>query len=123
MPSDPIDVILYFHGIAGPWKPLKVTGVANRIYATEDIVLRIASEHPDAVVDARTESVAAPAAFAAGIMTPRLIAFDDSGKLVNRPYSIWERVHAETLGLANLTPSEEIFGSRSERRFHISIRT
>src|SRR5215469_12721204 len=106
MPTDPVDVILDFHGIAGPWKPLKVTGMANRIYATEDIVLRIASEHPDAVVDARTESVAAPAAFAAGIMTPRLIAFDDSGKLVNRPYSIWERVHAETLGLANLTPSQ-----------------
>src|SRR5215813_10216655 len=71
MPTDPVDVILDFHGIAGPWKPLKVTGMANRIYATEEIVLRIATEHPQAVADARTESVAAPAAFAAGIMTPR----------------------------------------------------
>ena len=106
MPTDGVDVILDFHGIAGPWKPLKVTGAANRIYATEDIVLRIATEHRDAVVDAQTESLAAPAAFAAGIMTPRLIAFDDSGRLLNGPYSIWERVHAETLGLANLTPSQ-----------------
>ena len=106
MPAEPVDVILDFHGIAGPWMPLKVTGVANRIYATKDIVLRIATEHPDAVVDARTESVAAPAAFAAAIMTPRLIAFDDSGRLVNRPYSLWERVHADTLGLATLTPSQ-----------------
>lgn len=104
MPPNPVDAILDFHSIEGPWKPLKVTGVANRIYATEDVVLRIATEHPDAVADARTESVAAPAAFAAGIMTPRLIAFDDSRRLVDRPYSIWERVHAETLGLANPTP-------------------
>ena len=57
MPTDPVDVILDFHGIAGPWKPLKVTGAANRIYATEDIVLRIATEHPDAVLDAHAATL------------------------------------------------------------------
>jgi aminoglycoside phosphotransferase (APT) family kinase protein len=76
--------------------------VANRIYATDEIVLRIATDHPDAVVDARTESVAAPAAFAVGVLTPRLLVFDDSRAVIDRPYSIWERIHAETLGLAQL---------------------
>ena len=82
--------------------PLKTTGLANRVYATADVVLRVATDHPDAVPDARTESVAAPAAREAGIRTPRLLAFDDSRALVNRPFSIWERVHGETLGCAGL---------------------
>ncbi|MBW3570133.1 MAG: aminoglycoside phosphotransferase family protein [Gemmatimonadetes bacterium] len=92
------------HGVRGPWAPLHATGVANRIYATRDVVLRVATDHPDAVPDARTESVAAPAAFAAGILTPRLIAFDDSRSVVDRPFSLWERVHGETLGLLQLDP-------------------
>ncbi|MGH7464528.1 MAG: aminoglycoside phosphotransferase family protein [Longimicrobiales bacterium] len=78
---------------------LEATGVANRIYATRDVVLRIATEHPDALTDARTESVAAPVARAAGVPVPRLLAFDDSRKLVDRPYSLWERVQGETLGV------------------------
>jgi len=73
--------------------------VANRIYATDEVVLRIATDHPDAIADARTESVAAPVARAAGVKTPRLLAFDDSRLLIDRPYSLWERVHGETLGL------------------------
>ena len=100
---DPVDAILAHHGIEGPWQPLKATGLANRIYATRDVVLRIATDHPDAIVDARTESVAAPVARAAGVLVPRLIAFDDSRTIVDRPYSIWERIHGATLGL--LPPS------------------
>ena len=62
----------------GEWGPLAATGIANRIYATEEVVLRIAVEGDESVADARTESVAAPAARAAGVATPRLLAFDDS---------------------------------------------
>lgn len=40
---------------------------------------------------------------AAGILTPQLIVFDDTRTLVDRPFSLWERVHGETLGLATLT--------------------
>jgi len=47
---------------------------------------------PGAIGDARTESVAAPAARAAGVRTPRLLAFDDTRALVDRPWSVWERV-------------------------------
>src|SRR5687767_1145831 len=99
---DPVDRILDAYGMPGPWDLLPATGVANRIYATQAIVLRVATDHPDAVGDARTESVAAPVAYSAAIRTPLLIVFDDSRALVNRPLSIWERVHGETLGRAGL---------------------
>lgn len=96
---DPVDDILRHHGVLAPWTVLPATGVANRIYATRDVVLRVATDHPEALPDARTESVAAPIARAAGVRTPRLLAFDDSRRHVDRPYSIWERIHGETLGL------------------------
>lgn len=108
MTIDPVDDILRLHGFSGPWQLLPATGIANRIYATADIVLRVATDHEDAVPDARTESVAAPVAHQAGILTPRLIAFDDSRTLVARPYSLWERVHGETLGLAQLDPARQM---------------
>ncbi|MBI4905194.1 MAG: aminoglycoside phosphotransferase family protein [Acidobacteria bacterium] len=98
--------ILSHHGIQGGWQSLPATGLANRIYATSNVVLRIATDHPEAVEDARTESVAAPIAHAAGVLTPRLLVFDDSRTLVDRPYSLWERVHGHTLGL--LTESERM---------------
>jgi aminoglycoside phosphotransferase (APT) family kinase protein len=98
-PADPVDAILARHGVRGPWAPLPATGIANRIYATRDVVLRVGTDHPEAVCDARTESVAAPVARAAGIRTPRMLAFDDSGELTERPHSLWERVHGETVGL------------------------
>jgi aminoglycoside phosphotransferase (APT) family kinase protein len=98
MAGDPVDRILAAYRITGPWESLTATGVANRIYATRDVVLRVATDHPDAVVDARTESVAAPVARAAGVLTPRLIAFDDTRSIVDRPFSLWERVHGATLG-------------------------
>jgi aminoglycoside phosphotransferase (APT) family kinase protein len=104
MRVDPVDVLLARHGVAGRWHRLTTTGVANRVYATPDVVLRVATDHPDAISDARTESVAAPVARAAGLPVPRLIAFDDSRSLLDRPYSIWERIHAETLGLLASDP-------------------
>jgi aminoglycoside phosphotransferase (APT) family kinase protein len=96
-PTDPVTALLARHGICDPWAPLPTTGLANRVYATANVVLRVATDHPEAVEDARTESVAAPAARAAGVETPRLLVFDDSRVLVDRPYSIWERVQAEPL--------------------------
>jgi aminoglycoside phosphotransferase (APT) family kinase protein len=100
--SDPVDRILAAHGIRGPWARLPTTGLANRVYATRDVVLRIATDHPDAIPDARTESIAAPVAHIAGVRTPRLIAFDDSRAIIDRPLSLWERIRGETLGLAKL---------------------
>lgn len=96
---DPVDAILSHHGLRAPWQELPATGIANRIYATDDFVLRVAVGGSEALNDARTESVSAPVARAAGVLVPRLIAFDESGTIVDRPYSLWERVHGETLGL------------------------
>lgn len=94
-----VSAILARYDIPGPCRPLKATGIANRIYATADVVIRIATNHEDAVADARTESVAAPVARAVGVLVPQLLVFDDSRTLLPRPYSIWERVQGETLGL------------------------
>jgi aminoglycoside phosphotransferase (APT) family kinase protein len=101
-----IDAMFARHGVTGAWEALPSTGVANHVFATRDLVLRVATDHPDAVPDARTESVAAPVAHAAGILTPRLIGFDDTRRLVGRPFSLWERVHGETLGMATLSPRQ-----------------
>lgn len=95
--------MLAARGIHESWERLLDSGVANRIYVTKDVVLRVATDHEDAIVDAYTESVAAPIARLAGVRTPALIAFDDSRTLVDRPFSLWERVHGETFGLAKLT--------------------
>jgi len=101
-PDDPATTILAVYGIPGPWRRLPSTGIANRVYATHDVVLRVATDHDDAVVDTLTKSIAAPVALPAGVLTPRLIAFDNSRKFVDRPFSLWGRIHAETLGLVNL---------------------
>lgn len=97
-----VNAIFTLYGITGQWSPMLATGVANHIYATEQVVLRIATDYPEAISDARTESIAAPVAYAAGILTPRLIAFDDSRTLIDRPFSLWERVQGQTFGLLNL---------------------
>ena len=102
--TDPIDEILDLCGMKGPWEALGATGLANRIYATKDVVIRVANDHQEALKDAKTESIAAPVAYAAGVLTPRLLVFDDSRKLLDGPYSIWERVHGETLGLVSSDP-------------------
>lgn len=121
-----IDAILARHGVSGPWEVLPSIGLANHVFATRDVVLRVATDHPDGVVDARTESVAAPVARAAGVLTPRLIAFDDTRTLVKRPFSLWERVHGETLGLARLSPYQTANVwrgvGRELARLHVRIR-
>lgn len=121
-----IDAMFARHGVPGPWQVLPSTGLANRIFATRDVVLRVATDHPDGVVDARTESVAAPVARAAGILTPRLIAFDDTRTLVERPFSLWERVHGETLGLTSLSPGQtaDVWRGvgRELARLHLRVR-
>lgn len=101
-----VDAMFARHGASGGWQALPSIGLANLVFATCDVVLRVATDHPDGVPDARTECVAAPVAHAAGILTPRMIAFDDTRSLIDRPYSLWERVHGETLGLTQLTPAQ-----------------
>jgi aminoglycoside phosphotransferase (APT) family kinase protein len=73
-------------------------GIVHSIYALgHSFVLRVPKHHPYAVADAYTGSVAAPAAVAAGVSTPRLVVFDESLDIMPVPFSIFERVHAEPL--------------------------
>src|SRR6476659_7505030 len=73
-------------------------GIVHSIYALgEALVLRVPKLHPDALADAYTGSVAAPAVVRAGVSTPRLVVFDESVDIVPVPFSIFERIHGEPL--------------------------
>ena len=93
-----ISAIFARHHVRGPWHALPAHGIANHIFATDDVVLRIATDHPEARPDARTEIVAAPVARTHGIAVPRLLGFEAG------VYSLWERVHAETLSALPFLP-------------------
>ncbi len=94
------------HGLGTPsYVRLPEVGIFNAVYRLgDDLILRVPRHHPAFIAAARTEAIAAPAAHAAGVRTPRLIAFDDALDLLPVPYLIYERVHGETLGLLDLDP-------------------
>jgi aminoglycoside phosphotransferase (APT) family kinase protein len=86
--------------------PMPEVGIFNAIFALgPDLVLRIPRNHPAFVGAARKEAVAVPAARAAGVRTPELVAYDDSLELLPVPYTVYERVRGETLGLLDLEPT------------------
>ena len=68
-----LDAIFAHHGVRRPWAPMAATGIANRIYATDDVVLRVAVGSEESISDARTESIAAPAARAADEPESRML--------------------------------------------------
>ena len=87
--------------------PLPEVGVFNRIYPLgDDLVLRVPRDHPAFVAAARKEAVAVPAAREAGVRTPRMVSFDDALDLLPVPYSVYERIHGDTLGLLDLDPAD-----------------
>jgi aminoglycoside phosphotransferase (APT) family kinase protein len=86
---------------------LPEVGIFNTIYALgADLVLRIPRNHPAFTDAAHKEALAVPAARAAGVRTPELIAFDASLELLPVPYTIYERVQGETLGLLDHEPGD-----------------
>ena len=85
---------------------LPQVGIFNLIYVLgEDFVLRVPRDHPVSASDAHKEAVAVPAAREAGVRTPRMVVFDDSQELLPVPYSVYERVRGETLGLLTGDPA------------------
>src|SRR5215211_7706912 len=86
MPSKTPEAIGERHNLrAGEISPLKDVGIVTAI---------------------RKESAAVPAARAAGVRTPALVAFDDSFELLPVPYVIYERVHGKTLGMLHFGPED-----------------
>jgi aminoglycoside phosphotransferase (APT) family kinase protein len=107
LPSDVGAAIATRHGLdAQSIVQLPQVGIINIVYLLgDDLVLRVPRAHPAHVALMYREAVAAPAARAVGVRTPRLVVFDDSLTLLPVPYTIYERVHGETLGLLDLEPA------------------
>ncbi len=78
--------------------PLRSTGIALAVYALgERYVLHVPKDHPEAIADTYTGSVAAPVAHAAGVRTPALVVFDDQRDIAPVPLSVFERAAGEPL--------------------------
>src|SRR5260370_17725161 len=85
--------------------PLPDIGITNKIYRFGDsLILRIPRNPPHIISLARKEAKVVPAARAAGVHTPAILLFDDSCSLLPVPYTLYERVPGETLGLLDLEP-------------------
>lgn len=63
----------------------------------DDFVLKVPHDDPAPIESIHNEAIAACAAHAADVRTPRLIAFDDSLDLLPVPYLVYERVLGEPL--------------------------
>lgn len=88
-------------------RPLADAGIINAVYLFgDDLVLRVPRDHPRHVAQARVEAVAIPAARAAGVRTPVLVAYDDVCDLLPVPYLVVERVPGRTLSDLDLDPGE-----------------
>ena len=82
-------------------------GIINKIYLMgEDLVIRIGRAHPKSIEIAEREALAVSVAKKAGMRTPDLLVCDVSCELVPASYTIYERIHGDTLGLLNLEPHE-----------------
>lgn len=85
--------------------PLPDTGITNKMYRFgEHLMLRVPRNHPYLFDLLRKEARVVPAARAVGVHTPAIVAFDDSCSVLPAPYSLYERVPGETLGLLDLEP-------------------
>ena len=102
---------------------VETPGLTNSIYMSDTYVLRIPSDHPEAIPDALTESVAVPNILRFGIRTRKLIAFDDSYTILNKPYSIWEKVNGIpiTKESAHLFPKTWFELGRELRILHTTV--
>ncbi len=108
LPIATLRAIAARHGLdATTFTRLPQVGVINAIYALGDeFVLRVPRDLPGTLAQARIEAIAAPAARAAGVRTPRLVAFAEADDLLPVPYLIYERVHGRTLGLLDWEPTD-----------------
>lgn len=112
---DQVETILEAYGLpTGNATRSQVEGVANSVWFAGDHVVRICKD-VELLSDSYTESVAAPVALAAGVKTPRMIAFDDSREIVDSVFSVFERVDGETLAMTpHLKDPEAFFISLGE---------
>lgn len=99
-------------------------GLANATWYCGRFVVRVGKD-PEYEEDARTESVAAPAAYAAGVLTPRPVGFDFSRELADAPVSVFERAPGMPVALAPAPVDPGTFWrslGREVRRLHDRVR-
>jgi aminoglycoside phosphotransferase (APT) family kinase protein len=78
--------------------PFVHSGTSHVIFMLDDtFVLRIPRNHPACISSVAIEAIAVPAARAAGVHTPELIAVDATLELLPVPYAIYEQVHGVAL--------------------------
>lgn len=104
-------------------EPVRVTkeGIVHATWLCGDYVVRILKD-PEELPDVLTESDAAPAAWIAGVRTPKVIAHDLQA---DPPYSILERAPGVTLSAADHLPDPEAFFfdlGREIRRIHDEVK-
>lgn len=69
------------------------SGEANHAFRLgDDLVLRFPRDDGQLAADLRKERVVIPVARSAGVLTPEIVAFDDSGRDIDAPYLVVRRV-------------------------------
>jgi len=105
-PTATLRAVARWHGLpADAIARLPDTGIFNAIYLLDDeYILRVPRRHPAHYRALYNESIAVPLARSLGVRTPALLVYDDSCDLLPVPYTIYERVSGETLGLLRFEP-------------------
>ena len=116
--------ILLSHGLPDA-EPLRATleGVANAVWFCGSVVVRVCKDI-EYLSDSYTEAIASPVAFEAGVLTPRMLAFDDSRTLAPMPYTIFERVKGRSLSqLDTLDDPDQLYASfgRELKKLHNGV--
>ena len=105
-PADLIRSIAAHNSISGEPELMPDGGMVNEAWRIGEHVLRIVKErgHKECDDEAKREAAVVPAAVAAGIRTPRFVAWGQADELAPRPYTIYEHVNGKTLGYCELPP-------------------
>lgn len=89
------------------FKAMPQVGMVHKLYLMgEDLVIRFGRAHPRSIEIAEREALAVSVARGAGVRTPDLLVCDVSLELIPAAFTVYERIHGDTLGLLNLEPDE-----------------
>ena len=106
--DDVLHQIAHKHNLnANEFTLMPQIGIVNKLYLMgEDLVIRIGRAHPKSIEIAEREALAISVAKKAGVRTPDLLLCDVSLELIPAAFTVFERIHGDTLGLLNLEPHE-----------------
>lgn len=93
-------------------------GIANEVWMNDSYVVRI-NKDPELREDHFTESVAAPAVWKAGVLTPEPLAFSDGDELASTAYSVFRLAAGMPLGHAPALPDASAFYKRLAKEIRL----